>query len=479
MKKNYIIVFLLMMIIAGTAGAENYGNIWEFGNHAGINFNSCIPVAITNGANTGFEGCSSICDSTGQLLFYTNSETVWNRNNVAMPNGNLVASGSTLSQVIIIPKPLSVSQYYIVTTQIQASGSLSLRYHVIDMTLNGGMGGVSSSNNVLTTTIVTEQVAATHHRNDTDIWLMAHEYGTNNFLAYQITPSGISTTPVISSVGPAHVACTSNFNARGEIKFSPDGTKIVFNGNGTGTIIASNILTLFDFDDSTGVVSNPLDLPFSRGEFGLSFSDDNSKLYGTTWKAFNFSPSDYNYIYQFDLSSGNPATIIASKVILDSVSSAASLPYGSCKLAPDGKIYVAIHGSHYLGVIHSPDLAGASCNYMANGFYLGPSYTCDYGLNNYIEYRNYCRITDVTADHGNQKPVSIFPDPFSDYATVEITTSADAVMMIYNVLGAEVWRYHVSDHRARLDRKHLGSGLFFYRILEEGNDTVTGRFIVE
>ena len=209
---------------------------------------------------------------------------------------------------------------------------------------------------------------------------MTHEYGTDKFLSFLVTSGGINLTPIISSIGPTHVSCTSNINSRGEIKFSPDGSMVAFNGNGVGNNSSTNILALFDFDNATGIVSNAINLPYSNGEFGLSFSPDNSKLYGSTWKAFAFGAGEYNYIYQFDLSSGNPATIINSKT--NSI-------YGSMKIGPDGKIYVARMNAQYVGVINEPNLVGVACNYVSNGFYLDGK-ICKYGLNNYIEYQTYC-----------------------------------------------------------------------------------------
>lgn len=386
MKK--LILGLTMLCSVTVSLGQKYGNIWQFGNLVGLDFNGCNPVVIS-GNNSGFEGCSAIADSTGQLLFYTNSDKVWDKFHNQMPNGNLNLTGGSLSQVIIIPQPLSVDLYYIITTDIQALGNLSLQYHVIDMALNGGLGDVLSSNNVFSTLTVTEQIAATYHNNGTDIWLMTHEYGTSNFLAFLVTSAGISTTPIISNVGPAHAAATSNINSRGEIKFSPDGNKLAFNANGIGGNDATNILTLFDFDNATGQVSSPINLPFSRGEFGLSFSPDNSKLYGSTWKAFNFTLGSYNYLYQFDLSSGVPSTIINSRQVIDSIQGSS---FGTLKIGPDGKIYVRYTSSSFIGVINSPNLPGIGCNYVQEGIFIGTQ-NSQYGLNNYIEYIEYTQNT--------------------------------------------------------------------------------------
>jgi hypothetical protein len=383
-----------------------------------------------------------------------------------MANGTLIPGGSTLSQVIIIPKPLSTSLYYIITTKIQASGSLTLQYHIADMTLNGGLGDVQSKNNILSTLNITEQICATYHSNGTDIWLMAHEYGTSKFMAYLVTSSGIATTPVISNVGPAHVLCNSYTNARGEIKFSPDGNKIAFNGNGVGGNDPSNILAVFDFDNNSGVVSNPLNLPFCRGEYGLSFSPDNSKLYGTTWKGLNFGLNDYNYLYQFDLSSGNPSTIINSKHIID------SLPfggiYGTLKIGPDGKIYVRYINSSYLGVINAPNLSATACNYVKNGFYIG-NQIYQYGLNNYIEYKQYCNITGISTHLENYNGIKFFPNPFSTQTVLQSDNFLNnAVLTIYNCFGQTVKEIHnLRGQTITFTRENLANGLYFVRLTDD------------
>ena len=481
MQKNKImrvISFFIFLLFSVSVFGQRYGNVWQFGDHAGIDFNSCDPINISTGSNDGFEGCSSICNAKGQLLFYTNSDYVWNRQNTEMPNGFLTDDGGTLSQVIIIPKPLSDSVFYIVTTEIQ-NLQRSLQYHVVDMNLNSGLGDVVSKNNSLTTFNITEQVAATYHSNGTDIWLLVHEYGTNRFFAYLVTQSGISSTPEISSVGPAQDSCYSYINARGEIKFSPDGHKVAFNGNGVGNDNLSNLLSLFDFDNSTGIVSNPIDLPFSGGDFGLSFSPDNSKLYGATWKAVFFSPDEFNYLYQFDLSSGNPSTIINSKVILDSVPM--SQNYGSLKIGPNGKIYVARANTNYLGVINFPDQVGLACDYDSTGFNLEGK-TCNFGLNNYIEYTNYCDNTSVSDLKKNVNEPILFPNPLIGSSLLQFDNSTKEVctLTLYNVFGQLVRTIsEVKDDKIIIEREDLTSGLYLFRI-DAGKRTIAkGKLMIE
>ena len=119
MKKYLMFITLLPLICHG----QKQANIWYFGNDgAGLDFNSgCIPTVLTNGQINGFEGCATISDkSTGQLLFSTNSEWIWNRNQDTIPNSHLIPNGNTITQVMIIQKPGFDSLYYIITSEVQA-----------------------------------------------------------------------------------------------------------------------------------------------------------------------------------------------------------------------------------------------------------------------------------------------------------------------------------------------------------------------
>lgn len=385
--------FLFFAAAACAGFAQVHGNIWYFGDDAGVQFGNCTAATLTNGINSGFEGCATTANAADGLLFYTNSETVWNRLHAPMPNGSLIPSGGTLSQVLIVRQPLSSTSYYLFTTRIQAAGPEQLKYHVVDMTLAGGLGDVSVANVVLTTANVTECVTATQHANGIDFWILAHDYPSNTFRAYLLTSAGITATPVISNAGPSYLACNSNINARGELKFSVDGTRVALTGNGVGNEPGTDLLAVFDFDPATGVVSDPLNLPVIRGEFGVSFSPDGSMLYVSTWKALNFSSTDSNYVYQLDLGSGDSATIAGTRHILEATS--VNEPFGSVQLAPDGRVYVARSLRQHLGVVNDPDQPGAACDYLSNGLYLGGR-TCKFGLNNFVQYLDCDQSTGTT-----------------------------------------------------------------------------------
>ena len=110
MKK---IVLLLCFVFVHLAYSQKEANIWYFGENAGLDFSAGEPIAITDGQLNTKEGCASIADENGSLLFYTDGNKVYNKNHVLMSNGSgLHGNSSSTQSAIVVPKPNSNSKYY-------------------------------------------------------------------------------------------------------------------------------------------------------------------------------------------------------------------------------------------------------------------------------------------------------------------------------------------------------------------------------
>ena len=112
MKK---LLLLCLLIISGQLSlAQKENNIWYFGVNAGLDFNSGSPQALYDGRLISAEGSASICDENGNLLFYSNGETVWNSNHEVMENGyNLDGLTAVTHPAAILKMPGSENLYYI------------------------------------------------------------------------------------------------------------------------------------------------------------------------------------------------------------------------------------------------------------------------------------------------------------------------------------------------------------------------------
>jgi len=201
------------------AQIDNRANIWYFGNGAGIDFNSGSPTTLTDGALRTGEGCATISDLDGQLLIYTDGSNIWNRQNEVIPGATNLGGSSTASQSsIIVPVPNAENLLYVFSVDFHGSPG-GLRYAIVDMDLNGGLGGLISANNILLDRC-TEKLTAVSHCNQTDFWLVAHEYGNNNYVVWEITEAGISTSTRYS-LGEVHPP--TNQGTIGYLKASADG----------------------------------------------------------------------------------------------------------------------------------------------------------------------------------------------------------------------------------------------------------------
>src|SRR5690348_6566791 len=103
MKKIYC--FLLFTFTTTISIAQHRADKWYFGLNAGIAFTSGSPVVLTDGALNAIEGVSSICDSAGNLLFYTDGINVWNALHQVMPNGSNLLGGISVQGALVVPDP--------------------------------------------------------------------------------------------------------------------------------------------------------------------------------------------------------------------------------------------------------------------------------------------------------------------------------------------------------------------------------------
>lgn len=362
-----LLTFLFISYLIPCKG-QNQANIWYFGSNAGIDFNGSTPTPLLNSNMVSSEGTAVASAANGSVLFYTNGETVWNRNHQQMETGLKGSSLATQSS-LIIPKPGSASRYYIFTVADLASFN-GLKYSEVDMTAAGGLGAVISKNNHLET-FVTEKLTAVRHRNGTDYWVLVHERSNSVFKAYQVTANGLQ-GPVSSTVGSVHSSST------GYMKFSPNGEKVAC-AVGQG----ANFVEVFNFNDSSGVLSSPMKLEYNTIPYGVEFSPNSKRLYVTSG----------NKIYQYTLPAINNSTLLnftEFKIECDGLAWA-------LQAAKDHKIYVCKQGA-MLGVINNPDNDPSFIDYRDNYVSLGgrlalqglPNFIQNLFANEYIVAENGC-----------------------------------------------------------------------------------------
>lgn len=353
--------------------AQNEAANWYFGRNAGLTFNSGFPNALLDGELDTIEGCSTISDSQGNLLFYSDGITIWNKNHTVMQNGTgLTGNDSSTQSALIVPQPDSDTIYFIFTVD-DKGGSDGLRFSEVDMTLNAGLGAVTANKNIPLDGSVTEKITAVESADGESIWVISHRWNSDEFIAFLVSDTGVNTTPVVSAVGSMHQGDINN--TIGYLKASPNREKVACVKSYTNTETQ-----VFDFNAATGILSNPITLTNytaeNVGAYGCEFSPDSRLLYVSEIN----EDTDISYIHQYNLSLSTPQAVINSDVVVGQKSG----KLGALQQALDGRIYVAENSEISLGVITDPNELGTLCNFQTGSILLGGN-SCRLGLPPFIQ----------------------------------------------------------------------------------------------
>ncbi len=349
----------IMLTISMITHAQQEASNWHFGYGAGLQFTHGKPVFQKSSMNQ-WEGCASISDSKGKLLFYTNGAVAWNRQHKIMPNGKaLKGHNSSTQSSVIVKKPRSSHLYYLFTVT-SSGGKDGMQYSVVDMLAQEGLGDITEKNIPLLTPVC-EKITAVYHHNKKDIWIITHKFNSDEYYAYLLTEDGISTQPVISPTG--NTISDGQLNTIGYLKSSPNGTKLA-------AAHMTSFTELMDFDASSGRISNPIKLLHDTRSFayGIEFSRNAELLYVTLMDHTN-GTGGYN-ILQYRVGT-NADSVNDSKYVVSkgNVGGAA----GALQLGPDNKMYIAFNQKKFLGCILFPDQAGDACKFELEHISLAPA----------------------------------------------------------------------------------------------------------
>ncbi|WP_051200076.1 T9SS type B sorting domain-containing protein [Flavobacterium subsaxonicum] len=422
MKKITILVLLLLFCLK--AFAQKEANNWYFGINAGIHFMEDGSVQNLGGSQMQTnEGCSSMSDVDGNLLFYSDGRNVWDRNHVLMPNANygagtgLLGDPSSTQSCIIIPNKTNPNLYYIFTVDEPHHANASvypnqftgdymeandviqnvpeaddgynngLNYSIVDLSLtgsNGSFGDVTTAHNQQLYTYnpaiineakykCSEKITAVKNSSGTGYWVVTHFI--DRFYSFFVDGNGVNPTPVVTQITPIVPTEGYRRNAIGCIKASPDGKYIAIAHQQLGVVEGeydtNGTLYLYNFDNATGVISNPVLIKSDCRPYGLEFSPTAKKLYVSYDNMFGFGG-----VHQYDMLSAN---ISASDILVANTSGGATM-----QLGPNGKIYKAINGASALDVINNPEETGALCNYNEGAFALDSGKYAIFGLPPFI-----------------------------------------------------------------------------------------------
>lgn len=321
-----------------------------------------------------FESNSSVCDSTGNLLLFTNGCQVNNIQGDTIQNGDTlntllykticktVGANTQPDGVITLPFPEHPGQYFIFTIAIFYSPvynyNRQLSASLVDINENNGLGTVLYKNKILLDdTLSGAQLKAVKHGNGRDWWIVQQKIYTDKYFFFLLDPTGVKLHHT-QEIGQNNYLQT-NFS---QAEFSPNG-KMFARYN-----VYEDVF-LFDFDRSNGMLSNFRQIPIQDTSWvysaGLIFSPNNQFLY----------TSNALHVYQFDLTVSDIEASRETVAVYDG--SGVVIPYYLGRLinAPDGRIFLSnFNGSEVFHIIQSPNKKGTNCNLQQHAYRFPDSY---------------------------------------------------------------------------------------------------------
>jgi len=346
MAKKIYTIFFILLSLPGLAQHNKRANTWYVSQGVGYDFNCIPPCPIENGALPVTFSASSICDKKGELLLYSDNESIWNNKHQLVSNGtDLYACKWAEQGCVFIPFASNPNLYYLVTVDnlrqpVSSTDpytckdvnpiKYSMCLHLIDINANNGAGQILWKNKVIYggNTHVNDILGAVKHANTKDTWLMTYDYTMKRFVSLLLTDCGVQDTVVSPDLGALI------WEGPNTLTFSPKGDALFIN---TREMPPNGGFMIARFNDTTGIASKPLFIENLLCKTGC-FSTDSKKLYST------------QIVVGFDLSVWDSSAISQSRQGLDSVGN------NFIQNGPDGNMYALYFGyktMHWL-TINSP-----------------------------------------------------------------------------------------------------------------------------
>ena len=372
MKILTLSVILFVLNFTSALSQTKHDYVWLFGTYEGsrMDFNNKGRIDTVSKNFMITDNNCQISDKIGKLQFYFTGCRVVNSTDQIMDGGDSINYGKTwqtyckgidlypsYQSSMIVPDPGNESEgrngYYLIHKRYELESIPHLHlstpemyYSYIDMNKNNGKGKVIYKNRPAfrTTNINYGYMTGCKHANGRDWWILQSQRLTNKHFSVLLTADTIFCADSMSIGNPL---------ADGEIgqaTFTPDGSKyLIYN--------ATDDCLIFDFDRSTGILSNYRHVVFQDSAYftGIAVSPNSRFAYlCAKWDLFQidlWADDIQNSIVHIDHWNGtNPNSYSTS--------------FGFAQLAPDCKIYIVPPGTNrYIHVINKPDEKGKACDF--------------------------------------------------------------------------------------------------------------------
>jgi hypothetical protein len=380
--RQYICVLLFALVpILTFAQGEN--DNWYFGDSASVNFASPTPSILTGSNMFALEACGTVSDTSGNLMFYTNGQYIWNRQHQVMQNGSIIGGSYSSQQLAIVKHPQNPNQYFVFNTGDNGYSTAdayyyTISYSIVDMSLgplgtNGqplgavvpgfksipvldNLGGKFLSEAI---TVVPSNVTGAY-------WLLIPN-GTKLY-SYAINGLGfVNGNPVISDLNlPFTLGHLSYYGIRASAKLN--------NGSFSNYLCISvwaqsTLNKVYSFDNVSGQITNDYTMEISSMRAYLpEFNKDASVLF-----------LGYKKIFAIDMLTSSTSTVNFMEIYNGSLSIPTQEDGIAIQRNRYDEIYLSKAGRSYLGKIINPDVYGSGMSVDMNFVNLG-SKIAYYGL---------------------------------------------------------------------------------------------------
>ncbi|GEM_PF-971642 len=490
-KKYFFLLFLLFPFLASS---QKWDYQWPMGYSSGADVGipdltlldftgdtvAIYSHAFTDGLGFGSSG-SFICDEEGQLVLVTNNCAVYDQ------DFQLVSGSDSLTPGWGYDVNCGDQSYggYIgsqLTVFLPQIGNDSIVYliHKDNILYNSTLGVLSTK--LYLSTLVRKldgtyyltgkqqlldglynygHLTSCLHADGDKWWTSMVEFNTNKFDWFLIGGQGIVQGPFNQAIGNPLIDDDVGIS---QTAFSPNASLLAINSK------TPKVIYLYDFDNSTGLMSNPQVIPYPSAVddigLGVAFSFDSRFLYAS-------SSTD---LYQIDLQDGNAVEHIAHHLSYDEDQWPVGI--GFFTLGPDCRMYIGpATTTYYLHVVHHPNEKGAACGFEArvlrspSNIYRNipniPMYRFDGACDSTIAFPYKDTVSVAVGVFGEHGGVKVFPNPVTDHFTVSFPGRAPlgATLRLHDAVGRLVLERPLPAINNVFGAEGMEPGVYFFQIL--------------
>jgi hypothetical protein len=340
MNKPFLLLLCGLLTLSSDYSAQNsYDQEWHFGNGISVEFGTGSPIVGTSSVitNSNVEP-ASVCNNIGALMAYMDGDTLFNASGQAVVNGGFE---NTAQENIFSAIPGSPFRFFL----FRSSEDFGVSWSIVDLQAADGQGEILEAEKQQIFHPHFSQLMVTSHADMVNFWLVVADNNSGEGSLLQMTSFTIASDGIeeISEFSGSYLFATW-YDQLEEARMSPSCEKIATSHKG-------HYVTMFEFDNSTGIISTGFDQSASLPD---SFSPDNLNY-------IDFSPSgDFLYVIRdnttvirFDASLLEPMAFLMSEEDLGFQ----GLEYTHIKRGPNGKMYLLDQNDQMLDVIEDADEA--------------------------------------------------------------------------------------------------------------------------